>query len=152
MRTQDTDAAEMARLEDVFGPVISRYSDEQAVEDGVLVALNDTDRVTVNAFNAIAKVAEDQPKPPSCWPVDLFGFCRAKTGDERALAMIGGLVGTERQTALKFAGLVTRYATYGPHGFRSLLSQRPDDPCTYQTLYLTANECGGVTLMLPEDN
>ena len=139
-------------MEDLFGPVISRYSDEQAVEDGVLVALNATDRVTVNVLAAIAKVAEDQPKPPNMWPVDLFPFVLAKTAEARALAMIGGLVGTERHNALKFAGLVTRYAIYGPHGFRSLVSQRPDDPCTYQTLYLAPNECGGVTLMLPEDN
>lgn len=142
----------MDDIEDLFGPVIYRYTDAEAIDDGVLVALSTTDRVTANAFNEIARVAEDQRDPPACWPVDLMGFIRARTGDDRALAMVIGLVDTQRHMALGHAGRVARYAVHGPHGYRELADVEPNDAATYQTLLLVANEVGGVTLMLTRDS
>ena len=76
---------------EIFGPVIFQYTDKEAIEDGVFIALNYRDRMTSNAFYAIMRVAEDQGDPPSCWPVDLMGYFKAKDAHAKALAMVNGM-------------------------------------------------------------
>lgn len=52
-------------IEDLFGEPISVYTDEQALEDGVLVAVTEQDvnRVTRAVFDHFAKPADDSPEP-----------------------------------------------------------------------------------------
>lgn len=146
----------METQEDIFGPCISRYSDADAIEDGVLVALDKRDRATVNVYSQIAKIAEDQKTPPDRWTVDLFGYCRAKTGEARALAMMSGLIGDVRMMQPRNAErrddtFAVRYAVIGPRGFSRLTTDEPTDG-HFLSLLIMTNEVGGLTLMLPEDN
>lgn len=60
--------------ESFFKPedVISTYSDAQAVDDGVLVAVNAKDRVSRAAFEFLAAKTPMISRPPNKWPVDLM--------------------------------------------------------------------------------
>src|SRR5882672_424324 len=75
----------------IFGPedVISTYSDSQAIEDGILVAINPRDRVTRSVWEWLV---ENQPKgnqPPNCWPVGMIGWFKATAITKReALELI----------------------------------------------------------------
>ena len=137
--------------------VISRYSDDQAVEDGVLVELTARDRMTSNCLAWLEENIPVDGSPPNNWPVPLFDWIGAR-GDKtrRAICAAKGLVGSfsisycERQPDQSWAG----HAMYaGANRIGQLL--RPDakrgDRATYKVLWIHPNECGGVTLMLPED-
>jgi len=137
---------------DFFGPPIYAYTDETAVEDGFLVPLNNRDRITRAAYVALAKAAEFQTNPPNYWTVDLFGYCRAKTGEARALAMAGGLVDVNRHTVERDGGPLAFYAIRSATGYVRLVEVEPADAATFDTYWLEANERGGVTVMLPGDH
>lgn len=137
---------------EVFGPVIFRYTDQEAIDDGVFVALTSHDRVTTNALRAITRAVEDQREPPACWPVDLMAFIGAKDADAKAMAMVTGLILTTGQIVARSRGYRALHAVRGATGFRELVEDEPKDAATYLTLLLVANEVGGCTLMLTEDN
>jgi len=151
----------MKELEDIFGPVISSYTDTEAVDDGVLVAVNTKDRVTRTVFEFLAADGVLDPHdPPNRWPIDLIGYIRAKDGDGRALAAVRGLIGTHANEASKVydrEGIWTAKLKVKDGKAESLVNGFPDpkeadgDPNTL-TLWLIPNENGGVTLMFPEDN
>src|SRR5258708_7375043 len=75
----------------IFGPddIISTYPDSQAIEDGILVAINPRDRVTRSVWEWLV---EKQPKgssPPGSWPGGMMGGVRAAAITKReSLAMI----------------------------------------------------------------
>jgi hypothetical protein len=106
--------------------VISTYTDAQACDDGVLVALNPKDRVTRTVWEWLAKKAPKSSKPPDRWPVELMGWFSAtkisKTeaakliakhgqdaqrlferiiADRKAAALSRGLITTNRQQAAR---------------------------------------------------
>jgi len=69
--------------------VISTYTDGQACEDGILVALNAKDRVSRALWEYLVEHAPKGPKPPACWPVDLMGWFQAeKISKVEALKLI----------------------------------------------------------------
>ncbi len=83
-------------------PVISEYTDEQAVDDGVLVDIGGGHRVTRPLFEFVSANIGDTP--PAGWPVALLGFVRgAGVGgsDHRALAALRGLADTHATQATK---------------------------------------------------
>ena len=114
----------------IFGDVIYSYGDEQAVEDGVLVAVSKIDRVTIAVWayleDIVAEVeAEDEAEVPDDEPrrtaqdcIDHFRERAIKAWDNPS---VGG-------------GLFQFTAKEGDH-----------------TLWLIPNEVGGVTLMFPSD-
>ena len=137
---------------DLFGPVIYSYTDEQAREDGVLVAVSRKDRVTQAFWAWLTEEVQTWDSPPVRWPIELFGFCRAKTADDKALATVAGLLDTFRREATRIyeqnigGGIWERY--YEPQA-RMLLDKKPG--LDHKTLWLIPNELGGVTLLFPED-
>lgn len=75
----------------LFAPedVIATYTDGQAVDDGVLVALNPRDRVTRTVWEWLVEKQPKDAKPPTQWPVDMMGwFGATKIPKTEALALI----------------------------------------------------------------
>ena len=176
-------------MTEFWGEPISVYTDQQAVEDGTLVALNQKDRVTRPVFEYFCKKTPTDPKPPDHWPVDMFGWFRAgtytkkqrmeaaakhgKDADtyledqarmQRAAALAGGLIGTHAQRARTVyeqnlnGGIFVLFAVVGADGKLLALAENPPKAEftngaveENRKLWLLPNECGGVTLMFPED-
>ena len=132
--------------ESLFGPVIYSYTDDDAVSDGVLVALDKRDRVTRPVFDWLADNTPLGAKPPDGWPVEMLGWFGAiGTEAERgakAAALAKGLIGLHgrkaREIYEKNIGGGIWKADLAPSG-------------APRTLWLLPNELGGMTLMFPED-
>lgn len=139
--------------------VISRYTDDQAVEDGFLVKLGrGNDRVTNAMFAFLAAAAPADTKPPNRWPVDLMGWFKAKDENQKALALAGGVVSTNSREAKRVyeqnigGGIFKVYAKVGLDGKLAELTTDPKDgEVNNKVLWLVPNELGGITLMFPED-
>ena len=147
------------RQSELFGkPIsISIYTDQEAVDDGVLVAINDKgDRVTSAVWHWLETAMETMKKPPSCWPVDLFTFCAAKNGATRALAMTRGIIDTNRREALRVynenidGGIFTLCAACDTDD-RPISISKSNDTHGMKRLWFIPNENDGITLMFPED-
>jgi hypothetical protein len=78
-----------ASMEEIFGPVISSYSRAQAIEDGVLIDVSDTDAarlfkypavVTVELHSAISRGAGSDPATYAArlWDVFYVMQCSAR--------------------------------------------------------------------------
>ncbi len=147
----------MKNLTELFGEPISVYSDNDAIEDGALVAINDNDRVTRPVWDWITGTMDmKKSQPPSCWPIDLFAYCRAKTPDDRALAMFRGLIDTNRRQALRVydenigGGIFTLWINHeGGYGGRPT-GVETSDTGGQMKLWFVPNG-NGLTLMFPED-
>ena len=142
--------------------IISVYTDDDAVVDGILVAINDRDRVTRTVFEWLSEAMESKKDPPSCWPVDLFAFCRANDGAGRALAMTRALIDVHRKKAAHIynenigGGIFQLFAKID-------IMERPialeedgelNPKAASKELWLLPNESerhGGLTLMFPSD-
>ena len=85
--------------------VISTYTDGQACEDGVLVAVNAKDRVSRALWEYLVEKAPKGNQPPNRWPIDLLTWFRAEAiKREDALKLIAEL-GKEEATK-KFARMI----------------------------------------------
>lgn len=72
--------------------VISTYSDAQAIEDGILVAVNRQDRVSRAVWEFLVEHAPEGAQPPNCWPVEMLGWFQAsKIGKTEAAKLIAEL-------------------------------------------------------------
>ena len=153
--------------------VISRYSDENALEDGVLVAVSKRDRVTVGVFAFLGEAApENDGPPPSRWSVPLLEWCRAKTADTKAAALANGFIEAHRghaQRADEAGDFLVAYliTTNGKlSGFaldetnrklgRPRNTPREDPPESpagdpWRKVWLVPNELHGLTLMFPDE-
>jgi hypothetical protein len=168
--------------EPLFQPedVISIYSDADAVEDGILVAVTKKDRVSVAVFEYLAKNTPLGAEPPANWPVDLMGWFQAdkvsktealkivaehgkdaqekfeeKVRDNKALALAKGIIGRDASTAKRIydaniGGGI--YALYPKveNGKFTVLETEQDGDGG-EKFWIVPNELGGVTLMLPSD-
>jgi hypothetical protein len=82
--------------------VVSTYTDGQAVEDGVLVSLNEKDRVSRAVWEYLVQHAPKGAKPPNRWPVDFMGwFQAAKISKVEALKLIAEYGKDEAQKKLE---------------------------------------------------
>src|SRR6266481_1477000 len=104
--------------------VIATYTDAQACDDGVLIAINAKDRVTRSVWEWLVEHAPKTSQPPSCWPVDMMGWFGATSikkaeaaklivkhskdaqkvfdriiADRKAAALCRGLIGRDRTQA-----------------------------------------------------
>lgn len=135
--------------------VISSYSDREACEDGVLVAIGAKDRVSRAVWDFLFEHAPKGAKPPNCWPVDLLGWFRAKTVDDKVLAMSSALIRTHATRAREVydknidGGIFKAYILLDDAGAIGELSLATS--FTSKTLWLVPNENDGITLMFPED-
>ena len=57
--------------------VISTYTDTQACDDGLLIALDAKDRVTRSVWEWLVEKAPKSSQPPNRWPVDMMGWFSA---------------------------------------------------------------------------
>lgn len=135
--------------------VCSSYSDREACEDGVLVSINPKDRVSRAVWDFLFEHAPKGAKPPNRWPVDLMGWFRAKTVDDKVLAMSSALIRTHATRAREVyeknlgGGIFKAYALLDGHGTIAELSL--DTTFQSKTFWLVPNENDGITLMFPED-
>ncbi len=157
--------------------VVSTYSDREAVQDGILVAINSTDRVSRAVWEFLATHTPMTSQPPRNWSVDMMGWFRAgnikkvdavkliaehgKDGaqakfektirDNKALALASGLIAREGKTARKV------YDEKIGGGIFSIFAKLKNEklaelsPVDGTKLWLLPNENGGLTLMFPED-
>ena len=154
----ETKADKLASLTEIFGEPISVYTDDQAVDDGTLVAINRKDRVTRPVFEYLAQATPEGAQPPSCWPVEMMGWFRAKTKDDKAIALAVGLIGGHGQIARRIyehntgGGIWTAWAV-AKDGVLVQLSEIEPKLTGYEIrkLWLLPNGEGGMTLMFPED-
>ncbi len=137
--------------------LISVYTDEQAVDDGVLVALWGADRATRAVWEWLCGNLEGG-QPPEAWPVALLAWCEAQTPAGRALAALGGLIGTyEPQARATYeenrdGGIFRLHASLGDRGQVIRLRTGADVPEeSSRTIWLIPNEVGGMTVLFPED-
>jgi len=120
----------MATINDPENPfhgfeVVSTYTDRQAIEDGILVAISEKDRVSRAVWEYLSSHCPKGAQPPNRWPVDLMGWFRAEkiskvealeliakfgreesqkkfeemVGDRKALAMSSALIRTHDRQA-----------------------------------------------------
>ena len=154
----ETKPDRLKSLTEIFGKPISVYTDDQAVDDGALVAINRKDRVTRPVFEYLAVATPEEAQPPSCWPVDMMRWFRAKTKDDKALALAVGLILGRGQIARRIyehntgGGIWTAWAV-SKDGTLVQLSETEPQLKDYEIrkLWLLPNEQGGMTLMFPED-
>ena len=143
--------------------VISEYGDEQAVEDGFLVAVSKRDRVTNTVFALFEHGVPLEAAPPSRCPVALLRWCGAKNTATRAVLMCAGLIEQWRDRAHEedrkddrriFSGFVL-HTEDDPAQIRGFLPGIPHDlfpeKCTSAKVWFCPNELGGVTMMYPSD-
>ncbi len=144
------------------GEVISQYGDQQALSDGVLVAVTDTDRCTRTLFEDLAQWLPDD-QPPNRWPIDLLTWCRGKQdGPTRAMSACKGLCATSKLAVSQAEGsAVKRWFILANREkdrlavpvIRTLIEHEPteDQQPSATTIWLLPNERGGVTMMYPSD-
>ena len=161
--------------------IVSTYTDAQAIEDGILVAINREDRVSRPCWEFLATKAPKGNQPPNCWPVDLMGWFRAEAikredalkliaelgkdeaqqkfermiADRKALAMASALVRTHGKQAKKVYDENTDggiYKLFAATDEAGVISELRSQPYgKHRVLWLMPNENGGITLMFPED-
>lgn len=156
----------MTTTKDPFegAPIIFSYTDADAQEDGLLVAIDRKNRVTRAVFDFLTEAAPHGAKPPDRWPVDLFGWFRAKDNTEegrmaKAVALAKGLIGSHEPQARKVydenigGGIWTAYAPLLKGELVALVPEADAKPHEMmgKKLWLIPNELAGVTLMFPED-
>lgn len=142
-----------------FGPdhpftgaeIISEYSDRQAVEDGILVAVANTDRVTRTVWEKLLRWAADKRGPANYWTVILFDAI-SKDPDRRAAGWARGLM-TESVDRRRCQAdeIIQLWFDENEWKLYRVAPARHDNPHRVE-LWLRGNELGGVTLMTPEDN
>lgn len=145
--------------------VVSTYTDEEAVDDGVLVAVGPQMRVTRNLFNFLAETLGEEP--PTNWPVGLIQYAgasrQAEPGLSRAAAACAGLITTSAVAAKRvydenigggiWKGTIQLGATGADNqpivtGFD--VGSEVEDAGN-KVVWLMPNELGGLTLMFPSD-
>ena len=145
----------------LFNPadVISTYSDAEAVDDGMIVALTPIDRVTHAVFCALEEGDRGDAEGPGMnLPVPLMSFIAAKNAKERAVCYAVGLIDSWRGMAER-ADQATERSIYSGHlcfnadGMLVSFTEGPRDPGAGDTrkVWFVVNELGGVTLMYPSD-
>ena len=166
---------------DLFTPddVISTYTDAQACDDGVLIALNAKDRVTRSVWEWLVEKGPVTAQPPSRWPVDMMGWFGAtsikkaeaakliaKHGkdsqsvlerivvDRKAAALSRGLISANRSLATHVYEHNVGGGIYKVHALENngqIESLTDISSLVNTTLWLLPNENGGISLMFPED-
>lgn len=142
--------------------VISSYTDEQAIDDGMLVTIGKRDRCTHNLFAALVRDLPKGAQPPDRWPVSLlewFGAGDGEKGDNmRALAALKGMIGTHGPNAHRIyeqnidGGILTLWIDReGDGAIIGLREQETDVQTVAVRVWLIPNEVGGLTAMFPED-
>ena len=165
--------------DNVFGEPISVYTDDNAVEDGILVPVTKQDRVTRPLWAWLTENTPLAAEPPNCWPVDMLGWFRTKPDklqarkiaaggpealakheeevrNKKALALADGLICCHRRQAM------TVYEQNIDGGIYKLLASVTNGKITGinetgiavagdRTLWFVPNELGGLTMMFPED-
>lgn len=139
--------------------VIFAYTDDQAVEDGTLIAIDGKNRVTSTVFGFLARHL--QKEPPTRWPVELLTYFGSKSPEDRARAAAWGLVTTYGDEARRIydrniGGGIWRAKAVVANGRIRELAPEPDMPtgaadAEVRTLWLMPNEVGGLTLLFPDD-
>ena len=167
--------------ESLFSPedVISTYTDAQACEDGILIALNPKDRVTRTVWEWMVEKAPKSAQPPNCWPVEMMGWFKAASikkaeaqkliakhgkdaqrilerivADRKAAALSRGLIRTNRQQATRVYNENLNGGIFKAHALENnghIESLTEISSLVNTTLWLLPNENGGITLMFPED-
>jgi len=145
-------------MTELFGEPISVYTDDEAVDDGTLVAINSKDRVTRPVWDwLISTMDMKNPKPPSGWPVNLFGYFGAKTKDERVKAMCEGIIDVNRKQAQRVydeniaGGIFSLWINHeGGYGGRPISVDNKESEGGQMRLWFVPNG-NGLTLMFPED-
>lgn len=170
----------MKNEDDLFGPVISSYTSQQAAEDGILVPVTPKDAVTRTIWEYLSAKAPKDSRPPCEWPVEMMGWFRAEAikredalkliaehgkdgaqakfnqiiADRKALALARGLIGRDSSTAKRVyennEGGGIHKIFVADNGNEIIGLLRQEMP-GITTLWLIPNELGGCTLMFPED-
>lgn len=135
--------------------LIHQHTDEDALSDGYIVAVNKEDRMTTAVFGFLSESAAaiDGP-PPNRWQVPMVDWFTAKEPDGKALALAKGFIEAHRREALQSEPPADFYTAY----FLKDESGRLIGYCNTSLgdnatkVWLVPNgETGGVTLMFPED-
>jgi len=148
----------MKTMTEIFGEPISTYTDSEGVDDGALVAINHNDRVTRAVWHWLESTVDmKNPKPPSCWPVNLMGFFSAKKPADRVLAMCDGIISANRKEATRVydanigGGIFTLWVlTHKGKGDAPLGLSTTEQPGEPMKLWFVPN-IAGITMMFPED-
>jgi len=144
--------------------VISRYTDEQAVDDGVLVKVGPRDRVTRAVWDFFVQHTPLGPQPPPTWPVDLrrwFGGQGTEAErDTKAAALAVGILAAHGAAARRVyeqnsGGGIWKCRAVVRDGVLARLEvdaeQARPAGAGGTTLWLMPNELGGLTVLFPED-
>jgi len=167
--------------ESLFSPedVISTYTDAQACDDGVLIALNAKDRMTRTVWEWLAAKAPKTSRPPANWPVEMMTWFRAEKisredaqqliakhgkdaqkvlnrimADRKAAALSRGLISANRSLASHVYEHNVGGGIYKVHALENsghIESLTEISSLVNTTLWLVPNENDGITLMFPED-
>jgi hypothetical protein len=117
--------------------VVFRYTDQQAVDDGVLVAVAPKDRVSRAAWEYLASNSPDQDR---------------EVRDKHATAFVLGLIANRGKDARRVyeqntdGGIYQVWIHIDGAGIYAFANQGQG-----KRMWLMPNEQGGLTLMFPED-
>ena len=122
--------------------LIFKYTDEEALADGVLVEVDGRHRMTSAMFAWLSEeVNMGSAQPPDGWPVAMMEwFGASATAGSRALALAKGIVARDATEA-------RRVHEKNIHGGIFEIELELE---TKRTAWLVPNELGGVTLMFSE--
>ena len=145
------------KMVEIFGEVISSYPDSQACEDGILVPVTKVNRVTRPVWEWMVTNLPEGNKPPDRWPVEMMGWFRAESPDDKALAAAKGLIDSYDRQARNVwdnnigGGVFTLWVEQ--HDDKEIRGVCDSEFSAGENLklWIIPNEVGGVTLMFPED-
>ena len=150
--------------------LIHAYTDENALEDGVIVAITKKHRATNGVFVYQGEHApEGDNGPPQNWPVPLLEWMAAKTDNQKAMALARGFIEghtghaercngdlivdcitnpqTDKIVSVELdAAQMGRTAVAIADQQRRHAEGRPG-----RRMWMLKNECDGYTLMFPEE-
>jgi hypothetical protein len=140
----------------IFGDVIYSYGDDQAVEDGMLVAVSKIDRVTVAVWGWLQENMPLHGPPPQNWTVPLLAWVQGDGAPaDLALAAATGLISEHGSRARKVYDENIGGGVY--QLWAEMTGTRLDALWDFEggrggtELWLIPNEVGGMTLMFPSD-
>lgn len=131
--------------------VISTYTDQEAVNDGVLVSLGSKDRVTSTVYHFL--LARVSKRVPLQWPLEPHAKSAYEVisdPDMRVLMLCTALVRHYGPIAKKVYDDGNLWHAYLDASGSDINAIRPGTKEGLQ-LWIMPNELGGLTIMFPED-
>lgn len=125
------------------------YTDQQAIAEGELVALDAVDRVSRAVWDFLTNHITSRNVPHN-WPMSTEQAAKYPYSLAKAKLLCAGLINQYREAAKILKDNDSQWFAALDHTNDQILGLRPGS-AGMATLWLSPNELGGMTLMFPSD-